>query len=84
TAAAAAEPTVDGVEVAAAPKARRTRKAVATAAVPEIPAQATAEPETKPRRRTRKAAEPVVEATEAAPKPRRTRKATAAVEATEA
>ncbi|MGW2704396.1 DEAD/DEAH box helicase [Streptomyces sp. NPDC001340] len=82
--AAAAEATVDGVEVAAAPKARRTRKAVAAAAAPEIPAQATDEPDAKPRRRTRKAAEPVAEATETAPKPRRTRKATAAVEATEA
>ncbi|MFD8910478.1 DEAD/DEAH box helicase [Streptomyces sp. NPDC059575] len=44
--------TVDGDE-APAPKARRTRKAVAEAA--EIPAQATEEPEAKPRRRTRKA-----------------------------
>ncbi|MFJ6541494.1 DEAD/DEAH box helicase [Streptomyces sp. NPDC091385] len=43
---------VDGDE-APAPKARRTRKAVAEAA--EIPAQATEEPEAKPRRRTRKA-----------------------------
>ncbi|MEW2129486.1 DEAD/DEAH box helicase [Streptomyces sp. NPDC005435] len=42
---------VDGDE-APAPKARRTRKAVAEAA--EIPAQATEEPEAKPRRRTRK------------------------------
>ncbi|MGW4196794.1 DEAD/DEAH box helicase [Streptomyces sp. NPDC005004] len=43
---------VDGDE-APAPKVRRTRKAVAEAA--EIPAQATEEPEAKPRRRTRKA-----------------------------
>ncbi|WP_018544353.1 DEAD/DEAH box helicase [Streptomyces sp. LaPpAH-108] len=43
---------VDGDEAPAAPKARRTRKAVAEAA--EIPAQATEEPEAKPRRRTRK------------------------------
>ncbi|MER6467613.1 DEAD/DEAH box helicase [Streptomyces collinus] len=52
----------DGAE-APAPKARRTRKAVAEAAAPEIPAQATEEPEVKPRRRTRKATV-AVEATE--------------------
>ncbi|MFF7972057.1 DEAD/DEAH box helicase [Streptomyces sp. NPDC007905] len=46
---------VDGAAEAPAPKARRTRKAVAEAAAPEIPAQATEEPEVKPRRRTRKA-----------------------------
>ncbi|MEU1405838.1 DEAD/DEAH box helicase [Streptomyces sp. NPDC005728] len=85
--AAAAEATVDGVE-ATAPKVRRTRKAVAEAATPEIPAQATEEPEVKPRRRTRKATAPAAEATgeaaEAAPKARRTRKVAAAVEASEA
>ncbi|MGY4962987.1 DEAD/DEAH box helicase [Streptomyces sp. 900105245] len=59
TAAAVVE--ADGAE-AAAPKVRRTRKAVATA--PEIPAQASDEPEAKPRRRTRKATA-AVEATEA-------------------
>ncbi|MFG2265346.1 DEAD/DEAH box helicase [Streptomyces sp. NPDC048720] len=81
--AAAAEAAVDGAEVAA-PKARRTRKAVAEAAVPEIPAQATDEPEAKPRRRTtRKATAPAAEA-EAAPKARRTRKTAAAAEAPEA
>ncbi|MEW2269645.1 DEAD/DEAH box helicase [Streptomyces griseofuscus] len=51
---AAAVETADGVEPAA-PKARRTRKAVAETATAEIPAQATGEPEAKPRRRTRKA-----------------------------
>ncbi|MFF0892125.1 DEAD/DEAH box helicase [Streptomyces sp. NPDC003278] len=82
--AAAAEAAVDGAEVAA-PKARRTRKAVAEAAVPEIPAQATEDPEAKPRRRTtRKATAPAAEAAEAAPKARRTRKAAASVETTEA
>ncbi|MFF3164173.1 DEAD/DEAH box helicase [Streptomyces sp. NPDC003273] len=81
---AAAEAAVDGAEVAA-PKARRTRKAVAEAAVPEIPAQATEDPEAKPRRRTtRKATAPAAEAAEAAPKARRTRKAAASVETTEA
>ncbi|MEU1459516.1 DEAD/DEAH box helicase [Streptomyces sp. NPDC005727] len=62
--AAAAEAAVDGAEVAA-PKARRTRKAVAEAAVPEIPAQATEEPETKPRRRTTRKATAAAEAPEA-------------------
>ncbi|WP_189302262.1 DEAD/DEAH box helicase [Streptomyces cinerochromogenes] len=61
--AAAAVDAVDG-EAVAAPRARRTRKAVAEAAVPEIPAQATEEPEVKPRRRTRKATA-AVEASEA-------------------
>ncbi|MBZ9640680.1 DEAD/DEAH box helicase [Streptomyces sp. PSKA30] len=48
--------TAEGTE--AKPKARRTRKAAASVAevTAEIPAQATQEPETKPRRRTRKAA----------------------------
>ncbi|WP_409469843.1 DEAD/DEAH box helicase [Streptomyces sp. HC307] len=48
--------TADGTE--AKPKARRTRKAAASVpeVTAEIPAQATQEPETKPRRRTRKAA----------------------------
>ncbi|WP_189818225.1 DEAD/DEAH box helicase [Streptomyces olivaceoviridis] len=82
----AAVDAVDG-EAVTAPKARRTRKAVAEAAVPEIPAQATEEPEAKPRR-TRKtaasAAEAAGESVETTPKPRRTRKATAAVEAPEA
>ncbi|MET8579506.1 DEAD/DEAH box helicase [Streptomyces collinus] len=50
----AAVAVADGAE-APAPKARRTRKAVAEAAAPEIPAQATEEPEVKPRRRARKA-----------------------------
>ncbi|OIK26482.1 DEAD/DEAH box helicase [Streptomyces malaysiense] len=59
----AAEETADGVE-SAAPKARRTRKAVAETAAAEIPAQATGEPEAKPRRRTRKATA-AVEAPEA-------------------
>ncbi|WP_460106743.1 DEAD/DEAH box helicase [Streptomyces sp. YKOK-J1] len=82
--AAAAETAADGAEVAA-PKARRTRKAVAEAAVPEIPAQATEEPEAKPRRRTtRKVTAPAAESAEAAPKARRTRKAAAAAEAPEA
>ncbi|MFE9499238.1 DEAD/DEAH box helicase [Streptomyces collinus] len=54
---------VEEATEAPAPKARRTRKAVADAAAPEIPAQATEEPEVKPRRRTRKAAA-AVEATE--------------------
>ncbi|MGW2445136.1 DEAD/DEAH box helicase [Streptomyces sp. NPDC001675] len=82
--AAAAEAAVDGAEVAA-PKARRTRKAVAEAAVPEIPAQATDEPEAKPRRRTtRKATAPAAESAEAAPKARRPRKTAAAAEAPEA
>ncbi|MFG2604497.1 DEAD/DEAH box helicase [Streptomyces sp. NPDC048514] len=62
TAAAAVE-AVDGTEPAA-PKARRTRKAVAAASAPEIPAQATEEPEVKPRRRVRKTAA-AVEAPEA-------------------
>ncbi|UFR07376.1 DEAD/DEAH box helicase [Streptomyces sp. Go40/10] len=61
--AAAAVDAVDG-EAVAAPRARRTRKAVAEAAAPEIPAQATEEPEVKPRRRTRKATA-AVEASEA-------------------
>ncbi|MGM0345048.1 DEAD/DEAH box helicase [Streptomyces sp. Adlamb9] len=60
---AAAVETADGVEPAA-PKARRTRKAVAETATAEIPAQATGEPEAKPRRRTRKATA-AVEAPEA-------------------
>lgn len=60
---AAAVETADGVEPAA-PKARRTRKAVAETATAEIPAQATGEPEVKPRRRTRKATA-AVEAPEA-------------------
>ncbi|KUN83017.1 DEAD/DEAH box helicase [Streptomyces bungoensis] len=50
----AAPETAEAAEVAA-PKVRRTRKAVAEVAAPEIPAQATEEPEVKPRRRTRKA-----------------------------
>ncbi|MEV5387357.1 DEAD/DEAH box helicase [Streptomyces sp. NPDC052721] len=83
----AAVDAVDGEAVTAA-KARRTRKAVAEAAAPEIPAQATEEPEVKPRRRTRKtaaaAAEAVGESVETTPKPRRTRKTAAAVEAPEA
>ncbi|OLZ67183.1 DEAD/DEAH box helicase [Streptomyces sp. IMTB 2501] len=61
TAAAVAE--VDGAAEVAAPKVRRTRKAVAAAAGAEIPAQATEEPEAKPRRRSRKAAA-AVEVTE--------------------
>ncbi|MEU3412562.1 DEAD/DEAH box helicase [Streptomyces sp. NPDC006658] len=86
---AAAADAGDG-ETVAAPKARRTRKATAAeAAAPEIPAQATEEPEVKPRRRTRKAAESAAEAAgdsagTTTPKPRRTRKATAAAEAPEA
>ncbi|MFC7868572.1 DEAD/DEAH box helicase [Streptomyces murinus] len=60
---AAAVEAADGVEPAA-PKARRTRKAVAETATAEIPAQATGEPEAKPRRRTRKATA-AVEAPEA-------------------
>lgn len=83
----AAVDAVDG-EAVTAPKARRTRKAVAEAVVPEIPAQATEEPEVKPRRRTRKtaasAAETAGESVETTPKPRRTRKTAAAVEAPEA
>ncbi|MEV6173409.1 DEAD/DEAH box helicase [Streptomyces sp. NPDC051954] len=81
TAAEAAVDTADGTE--AKPKVRRTRKAVATAETAEIPAQATQEPETAPRRRTRKAttATEAPESTE--PKPRRTRKATAAAEPAE-
>ncbi|MFF3871042.1 DEAD/DEAH box helicase [Streptomyces sp. NPDC001978] len=79
---------VDGVEVEVGPKVRRTRKAVAEAVIAEIPAQATDEPEVKPRRRTRKAtttvAEAPGEAVEAKPKTRRTRKTAAAVEAPEA
>ncbi|WP_244189349.1 DEAD/DEAH box helicase [Streptomyces incarnatus] len=55
TAAAVVE--ADGDAEVAAPKVRRTRKAVAKAVTAEIPAQATEEPEAeaKPRRRTRKA-----------------------------
>ncbi|MFJ4469025.1 DEAD/DEAH box helicase [Streptomyces sp. NPDC089424] len=56
---AAAKPEADTVEGAEAkPKRTRTRKATAPApeATAEIPAQATQEPEAKPRRRTRKAA----------------------------
>ncbi|WP_307624226.1 DEAD/DEAH box helicase [Streptomyces sp. V3I7] len=71
----------------AAPKARRTRKAVAEAAGAGIPAQAAEEPETAPRRRTRKAATAATEATETAgakPKARRTRKTAATSEAPEA
>ncbi|MFF4399196.1 DEAD/DEAH box helicase [Streptomyces sp. NPDC001480] len=66
-------------EAEAKPKVRRTRKAVA-----EIPAQAGGEEaEVKPRRRTRKAAEPAVETAEATPaKPRRTRKTAATAAAT--
>ncbi|MGW2957577.1 DEAD/DEAH box helicase [Streptomyces sp. NPDC001220] len=77
----AAVDTVEGVEV----KPRRTRKTAAAAGA-EIPAQASEEPEVKPRRRTtRKAAEPVEAVgtadaadAEAKPKARRTRKAAAA------
>lgn len=83
---------VDGEETA--PKVRRTRKAAAEPVSAGIPAQATAEPEVKPRRRTRKAtaeAEPVASTTtadtvdiaEAKPRVRRTRKATAAAETPE-
>ncbi|MGV9357468.1 hypothetical protein, partial [Streptomyces misionensis] len=52
----------------------------------EIPAQASGEPETKPRRTRKTAAATEAATDEAAPaaKPRRTRKATAAVEAPEA
>ncbi|WP_433452332.1 DEAD/DEAH box helicase [Streptomyces sp. CA-142005] len=53
TAAAVVE--ADGDAEVAAPKVRRTRKAVAKAVTAEIPAQATEEPEAKPRRRARKA-----------------------------
>ncbi|MGW5430739.1 DEAD/DEAH box helicase [Streptomyces sp. NPDC004059] len=53
TAAAVVE--ADGDAEVAAPKVRRTRKTVAKAVTAEIPAQATEEPEAKPRRRTRKA-----------------------------
>ncbi|MGW3724314.1 DEAD/DEAH box helicase [Streptomyces sp. NPDC000851] len=56
---ATATATVDTAEGAEAkPKVRRTRKAAASVpeVTAEIPAQATQEPETKPRRRTRKAA----------------------------
>ncbi|MGW3354070.1 DEAD/DEAH box helicase [Streptomyces bungoensis] len=60
---AVAAPETDEAAEVAAPKVRRTRKAVAEVAAPEIPAQATEEPEVKPRRRTRKATA-VVEATE--------------------
>uniref|UniRef100_UPI001CED3913 hypothetical protein n=1 Tax=Streptomyces sp. NK08204 TaxID=2873260 RepID=UPI001CED3913 len=78
---------VDGVEVTA-PKVRRTRKTVAAAAVAEIPAQATGEPEVKPKarstRKTATTAPETTEATEAKPKARRTRKAVAAVEAPQA
>ncbi|GGJ10292.1 DEAD/DEAH box helicase [Streptomyces brasiliensis] len=78
----------DGAEA----KVRRPRKAVAGTVTAEIPAQATEEPEVKPRRRTRKAttttaeatAEATADATEAKPKTRRTRKTAAAVEAPEA
>ncbi|MGW1543921.1 DEAD/DEAH box helicase [Streptomyces sp. NPDC002309] len=60
TAAAKAEAAVDTAEGAEAkPQRTRTRKATAapaTEATAEIPAQATQEPEAKPRRRTRKAA----------------------------
>ncbi|MEV7686017.1 DEAD/DEAH box helicase [Streptomyces bungoensis] len=58
----AAPETAEAAEVAA-PKVRRTRKAVAEVTAPEIPAQATDEPEVRPRRRTRKATA-AVEATE--------------------
>ncbi|GHE04589.1 DEAD/DEAH box helicase [Streptomyces alanosinicus] len=61
TAAAVAD--ADGAAEVAAPKVRRTRKAVAEAAGAGIPAQATEEPEAKPRRRARKAAA-AVEVTE--------------------
>ncbi|MFD7404864.1 DEAD/DEAH box helicase [Streptomyces sp. NPDC059866] len=56
TTAEAAVDTAEGAE--AKPKVRRTRKAAASVpeVTAEIPAQATQEPETKPRRRTRKAA----------------------------
>ncbi|MFD8391620.1 DEAD/DEAH box helicase [Streptomyces sp. NPDC059680] len=54
TAAAVVE--ADGDAEVAAPKVRRTRKAAAKVVAAEIPAQATEEPEAKPRRRTRKAA----------------------------
>ncbi|MEU6605446.1 DEAD/DEAH box helicase [Streptomyces shenzhenensis] len=86
----AAVDTANGAE--AEPKVRRTRKAAAAEPVTaEIPAQATEEPEVKPRRRTRKAtaaADPVgTEATDAAaePKPRarRTRKTAATAETPE-
>ncbi|MER6524833.1 DEAD/DEAH box helicase [Streptomyces sp. NPDC001508] len=74
----------------AAPKVRRTRKAAAAPVTGGIPAQATEEPEVKPRRRTRKAtasaetALDTAEATEAKPRARRTRKAAAAAETPEA
>ncbi|MCX5187078.1 DEAD/DEAH box helicase [Streptomyces sp. NBC_00268] len=101
TAEAPAEAAVDSAEtVAAKPVRRRTRKAVAETAATvetEIPAQTAAAvveaPEAKPRRRTRKVAEPAevavatAEAVAEAPvtKPRRTRKAAvAAVDTVEA
>ncbi|MFE7972430.1 DEAD/DEAH box helicase [Streptomyces shenzhenensis] len=89
----AAVDTANGAE--AEPKVRRTRKATAAEPVTaEIPAQATEEPEVKPRRRTRKAtaaADPVgteaTDATDAAaePKPRarRTRKTATTAETPE-
>ncbi|MEU2425942.1 DEAD/DEAH box helicase [Streptomyces sp. NPDC007851] len=75
---AAAEVAVDTAEGAEA-KPRRTRK-TAAAATAEIPAQASAEPEVKPKARTtRKATASAVTAdAEAKPKTRRTRKAAAA------
>ncbi|MFF9406918.1 DEAD/DEAH box helicase [Streptomyces anandii] len=68
TAAEAVADTAEGATAEAKPR-RRTRKAAATEPVaPEIPAQATAEPEAeaKPRRRTRKATAKAAEAAESA------------------
>ncbi|MFK0020740.1 DEAD/DEAH box helicase [Streptomyces sp. NPDC090798] len=96
TAEAPAEAAVDTAEAAAKPVRRRTRKAAAETAdtvatvEAEIPAQTAAvveAPEAKPRRRTRKVAEPAEVAVDAAEgaaeapvaKPRRTRKAAVAV-----
>ncbi|MGW3954411.1 DEAD/DEAH box helicase [Streptomyces sp. NPDC004752] len=87
----AAVDTANGAE--AEPKVRRTRKAAAEPVTAGIPAQATEEPEVKPRRRTRKAtavadaigteATEATDAAEAKPRARRTRKTAAATETPE-
>ncbi len=89
TAATKAETAADTAEATEAkPKARRTRKAApatetagTAGTTADIPAQSAQEPETAPRRRTRKAATTVeapAEAADAKPKARRTRKTAAA------
>ncbi|MFE6657413.1 DEAD/DEAH box helicase [Streptomyces rochei] len=89
TAATKAETAADTAEATEAkPKARRTRKAApatetagTAGTTADIPAQSAQEPETAPRRRTRKAATTVeapAEAADAKPKARRTRRTAAA------